>query len=341
MATRAWARTSPTTRSTTSRCRTPGRCSRWPARGRSTRSPQHLGELDLWPAPPVREPSIDYRRWAYESAALDLALRQAGTILAEAWARAAARSPSSCRCGSASPTSRDDRAGARGSSCYPTLRFKLDPTNDVDRRADRTSWWTRARSTRSTSRASTRARPSTSRPTRSCTAAGRGVPGRLARGPGPRRAETRRGARAEHDRITWDAPIHSVADIEALPFPPKMVNIKPSRFGPLTRAVRRPTTTASARASAPTAAGSSSSGAGRGHIQYLASLFHPDTPNDVAPGGTTCRTRPTGLPTSPARAADRPARLPLARIGIGTASLNSRSSEGAARVGPPARARTA
>ena len=36
------------------------------------------------------------------------------------------------------------------------------------------------------------------------------------------------------DRITWDAPIHSIADIEALPFTPKMVNIKPSRIGPLT-----------------------------------------------------------------------------------------------------------
>src|SRR6202007_3152674 len=36
-----------------------------------------------------------------------------------------------------------------------------------------------------------------------------------------------------HDRITWDAPIHSIADIEALPFPPRMVNIKPSRIGGL------------------------------------------------------------------------------------------------------------
>ena len=35
------------------------------------------------------------------------------------------------------------------------------------------------------------------------------------------------------DRITWDAIIHSIADIEALPFPPRMVNIKPSRFGSL------------------------------------------------------------------------------------------------------------
>ena len=33
------------------------------------------------------------------------------------------------------------------------------------------------------------------------------------------------------DRITWDAPIHSVGDIEALAFPPRTVNVKPSRFG--------------------------------------------------------------------------------------------------------------
>jgi hypothetical protein len=45
---------------------------------------EHLEGLELWPAPPVREPSIDYRRWAYESAALDLALRQAGKNLAAA-----------------------------------------------------------------------------------------------------------------------------------------------------------------------------------------------------------------------------------------------------------------
>src|SRR3982750_296931 len=39
--------------------------------------------LDLFPAPPVREVSPLYRRWAFESAALDLALRQAGTTFHE------------------------------------------------------------------------------------------------------------------------------------------------------------------------------------------------------------------------------------------------------------------
>jgi hypothetical protein len=40
-------------------------------------------------------------------------------------------------------------------------------------------------------------------------------------------------------------------------------------------------------------------GPGRGHIQYLASLFHPDTPNDVAPGGYNGADPPPGLPDSP------------------------------------------
>ena len=40
-------------------------------------------------------------------------------------------------------------------------------------------------------------------------------------------------------------------------------------------------------------------GPGRGHIQYLASLFHPDTPNDVAPGDYNAPEVPAGLPDSP------------------------------------------
>ena len=52
-------------------------------------------------------------------------------------------------------------------------------------------------------------------------------------------------------------------------------------------------------------------GPGRGQIQYLASLFHPDTPNDVAPGGyndADAARRPAG---QPARGRRAPHRLPL------------------------------
>ena len=40
------------------------------------------------------------------------------------------------------------------------------------------------------------------------------------------------------DRITWDAPIHGVADIEALPFLPRTINVKPSRIGPVAELLR-------------------------------------------------------------------------------------------------------
>src|SRR3954449_6114065 len=41
----------------------------------------HMATLDLWPAPAEHGASVLYRVWAYESAALDLALRPAGTSL--------------------------------------------------------------------------------------------------------------------------------------------------------------------------------------------------------------------------------------------------------------------
>jgi hypothetical protein len=40
-------------------------------------------------------------------------------------------------------------------------------------------------------------------------------------------------------------------------------------------------------------------GPGRGQLQYLASLFHPDGPNDLAPAVYNMRTLPGDLPRSP------------------------------------------
>jgi hypothetical protein len=100
------------------------------------------------------------------------------------------------------------------------------------------------------------------------------------------------------DRITWDANIHSVADIESLPFPPRMVNIKPSRLGGL-RELCAAYDYCEEHGIGAYGGGQFELGPGRGHIQYLASLFHPDTPNDVAPGGYNMPEPPPGLPTSP------------------------------------------
>ena len=50
---------------------------------------EHLAEQPLFDTEPEQHAYLDYRRWAYESAALDLALRQAGTSLGGALGRAA------------------------------------------------------------------------------------------------------------------------------------------------------------------------------------------------------------------------------------------------------------
>ena len=108
-----------------------------------------------------------------------------------------------------------------------------------------------------------------------------------------------------HDRITWDAPIHSIADIEALPFPPRMVNIKPSRIGGLKKLCDTYDYCADHGIGA-YGGGQFELGPGRGQAQYLASLFHPDTPNDLAPSGYNVNHPPPGLPSSPLPATPDP-----------------------------------
>ena len=94
---------------------------------------QHLDGLDAASAePPQMEASHDYRRWAFESAALDLALRQAGTSLAEALGREPR--PVTFVVLDAPRRPAVGRADARRRlELYPDLRFKLDPTSDVER----------------------------------------------------------------------------------------------------------------------------------------------------------------------------------------------------------------
>ena len=78
-----------------------------------------------------------------------------------------------------------------------------------------------------------------------------------------------------------------------------MLNLKPARFG----TVRRLFDTydyCAAHGIGAYGGGMFEQGPGRGQLQYLASLFHPDAPNDLAPTGynlqiprTTCRARPS------------------------------------------------
>jgi hypothetical protein len=111
-------------------------------------------------------------------------------------------------------------------------------------------------------------------------------------------AETDAALEDHRERFSWDATIHSVADIEALPYPPRMVNIKPSRLGGL-RNLLDAFDHCAERGIGNYGGGQFELGVGRGQIQYLASLFHADAPNDVAPSAYNLPEPPRGLPGSP------------------------------------------
>ncbi len=263
---------------------------------------EHLAGLELFPETPQREVSARYRTWAYESAALDLALAQAGETLHGVLGRTPepVRFVVSLRLGEP-PTLAPLRQRL---DPYPGLRFKLDPTSSwdppliaelvatgavdsvdfkglytgtvVDQPADPLLY----------------ERVVTAFPD--------------AWIEDPKLTPEIDALLASHrDRFSWDAPIHSIEDIEALPYPPKMVNIKPSRLGGLRNLVDAYDYCAE-RGIGNYGGGQFELGVGRGQNQYLASLFHADAPNDVAPTGYNLPVTPTGLPESPLAPAPAP-----------------------------------
>jgi L-alanine-DL-glutamate epimerase-like enolase superfamily enzyme len=256
----------------------------------------HLGALDLFGAEPVRDASRPYRRWAFESAAVDLALRQAGRSLADVLGRQPrpVTFVVSLRLGEP-PTMEPVRSRL---AAYPDLRFKLDPTESWDEEL-------------AAELASTGAVDSVDFKGHyhgSIVDQTGGVelyervvsalPDAWIEDPDLGRPDVDEFLIPHRERITWDAPIHSVADIEALPFAPRMVNLKPSRFGAL-EAVCAAFDYCAENDIGAYGGGQFELGPGRGQIQYLASLFHPDAPNDVAPTGFHDPSPAPGLQASP------------------------------------------
>ncbi|HEY7694151.1 MAG TPA: hypothetical protein VH816_17575 [Gaiellaceae bacterium] len=241
----------------------------------------------------------DLRRWGFESAALDLALRQAGRTLHGVLGRDPR--PVTFVVSTSLPDGSAERL--RG---LPGLRFKLDPEAswgddlvaelarlqavDVVDFKEAYDW-----------RAHERTPPASLY--RSIVDA---LPEAVIEDPDLADNEKAAILEPHRDRIAWDAPIHSIADVEALPFPPKVLNSKPSRFGSV-RGVFDFYDLCSQRGIRLYGGGQFELGPGRGQIQYLASLFHPDAPNDVAPGGYNRVPTPPGLPRSPLPAAPAPA----------------------------------
>ncbi len=102
----------------------------------------------------------------------------------------------------------------------------------------------------------------------------------------------------EAHRISYDAPIHTVEDLDATPLKPVAVNIKPCRVGDLRSLIAVHDETQK-RGLVTYGGGMGEIDVGRGQIQLLASLFHADGPNDTAPSGYNRDTPAAGLPDSP------------------------------------------
>jgi hypothetical protein len=238
-----------------------------------------LGLADLFPVEPIRDSARFYRRWAFESAALDLALRQNGLSLQDAVGRVAKPVTFVVSTRIGEPASVAPLRALRRMD--PGLHFKLDATAswDDDLLAELASL---ACVDVVDMKGHYRDAAVAMDPDRELyRRVFEALPGAWIEDP----------AVADHtialldrhrDRITWDEPIQSVGDIEALPWPPRLLNLKPARFGSLRRLFE---TYDYCRAHGIGAYGGGmfEQGPGRGQLQYLASLFHSDGPNDLAP----------------------------------------------------------
>jgi len=261
---------------------------------------EHLDDVDLFPAPPERAADRHYRRWGLESAALDLALRQEGTDLGSALGREydPVSFVVSTRLESAD---RLDEIRA----VHPGAEFKLDPTDEWDddlvaavaerggvRVLDLKGHYEGT---------SVDNEPDPDLYRRVAEA----FPDAVLEDPGVTDA-TRPVVEAARERLSWDAPVTGVESVESLPYEPRWLNVKPSRFGTLASLLET-VAYCEERDIRLYGGGQFELGVGREQIQVLASLFYPEAPNDVAPGGYNAADLRSGLPTSPLAAPSDPA----------------------------------
>jgi hypothetical protein len=249
----------------------------------------HLDGRALFTGEPGMPAAYDYRRWAFESAALDLALRQAGATLGEVVGREAApvRFVVSTRA-----DVRDWLAVA------PALEFKVDPIPGEWDEAHMDSLAATGRVRVCDLKAHYVGTPVDTAPDADFH--------RLIADHFPDAViedasiapDVLRALDGAVDRLSFDAPIHSLADVDALPMRVRHLNIKPSRFGPLSRLFEC-IDACLERGVELYGGGQFELGIGRGQIQEMASLFYPGTPNDVAPPAYNASEPVAGLPQSP------------------------------------------
>jgi len=255
-----------------------------------------LSERDLFfGVEPDQSIFRNYRQWAIESAALDLVLKQAGTTLGERLDRSydPVRFVVSTRL--AEPPTGDrvldwlDRNSA--------LEFKLDPTSGwtesvVDRLAATDA--VRVLDLKGQYHGTTVDQPADPELYRRVLD---GFPDALIEDPALT-DETRPLFEGEEDRVTWDYPIRGVETVEDLPWEPEWLNIKPSRFGTV-QSLFETLTYCFEQDIRLFGGGQFELDVGRQHLHALASLFYPDSPNDVAPKGYNNPEPSDALPASP------------------------------------------
>ncbi|WP_049907397.1 enolase [Halovivax asiaticus] len=265
----------------------------------------HVGEVDCFPAgAPDREVFRNYRRWGIESAALDLALRQAETGLASALDRESnpVRFVASTRLGDPPTVDRVESLLDR----VPDLQLKLDPTTE----------WTDAVIDALVDTGAVRILDLKGQyeGTDVDAPADPDLYRRLLEAfsdaviEDPALTDETRALFDDPEirsRVSWDAPIHGLDDVRALPWEPDWLNIKPSRFGSL-ESLFETIEYCRDRDVTMYGGGQFELDVGRGQLQLLASLCYPDGPNDIAPQPYNRPTVPTDLPAPPLSAPTSP-----------------------------------
>jgi hypothetical protein len=255
-----------------------------------------VGGLDLFPGgAPAMSVSRNYRRWGFESAALDLALRQAGRSLPEVLGRTPRPVWFVNSLGLGDPSSLEPVL--RRSEHDPLLCFKLDARSDWDEELVRALAKLRRvavvdlKGRYVGTVVDQPADPVLYRLVAEL------LPEAWIEDPGES-PETDAILAPHLGRVTWDEPIHTIEDVDAFPVRPLMINVKPCRSGSV-QALFELYDGCAERGIGTYGGGSFELGPGRGHLQALASLFSPFAPNDVAPGGYNEPELAPDLPRSP------------------------------------------
>lgn len=255
----------------------------------------HLATLELWPAPPEWEMAGHLRAWTFESAALDLALRQAGRPLHDVLGLEPqpVRFVNSLGLGEEPSIEPLRRRLARA----PGVRFKLDAqatwapalvdevaaTGAVDTIDFKGQYGMEVEDPEALGALYDRVLAA--------------FPDAYLEDPHDLPGIAPR-FRDHLERVSYDAPIGSAADIGATPLAGRVVNVKPSRIGSL-RALFEVYARCAREGRPMYGGGMGELGVGRGQIELLAALFHADAPNDVAPSAYNEDDPAGDLPASP------------------------------------------